>query len=90
MCDGIAGIFKCTREKEAFYLKNRKVRDALLCVRAPLRGAWELAYLTLVSPALAVSCVVRAFRETSVSRQVLHPQWLPVRPSLFNREFPVF
>lgn len=32
VCDGIAGIFKCTREKEAFYLKNRKSL-AKFCIR---------------------------------------------------------
>jgi len=32
VCDGIAGIFKCTRENEAFYLKDRKSL-AKFCIR---------------------------------------------------------
>ena len=32
VCDGIAGIFKCTRQNEAFYLKSRKSL-AKFCIR---------------------------------------------------------
>jgi hypothetical protein len=48
VCDGIAGIFKCTRENEAFYLKTRKVRVICVCVRARVCVARVLTFLNIV------------------------------------------
>jgi hypothetical protein len=42
VCDGIAGIFKCTRENEAFYLKTRKVR--VICARCARERAFVLTF----------------------------------------------
>ena len=48
VCDGIAGIFKCTRENEAFYLKTRKVRVICVCARARACVARVLTFLNIV------------------------------------------
>ena len=48
VCDGIAGIFKCTRENEAFYLKTRKSL-AKFCIRngCPFVPAYRCACVSL-------------------------------------------
>ena len=47
VCDGIAGIFKCSRQDEAFFLKNRKVCDLPTSSTPPCRMmTWHMSLAT--------------------------------------------